>query len=322
MPLFHAILKDILSDSTDISECPESPHSLGTSDGDRLPEDLSPTPFSERSWTALDFAIVWASLSISVPTYMIGGGLLSSGLNWWQATITIFLGNIITLFPLLLNAHAGTKYGIPFPVFLRSSFGIYGASVMALTRGLVGVGWFSLQCWVGGSAIFQAFCAIFPQWRGNDKPGSPSILHLLFFLAFVAMHAVFIRRDIFAIKSFEKFSVPVLGCAGLVLFIYCCGRVGLSDMLDASYSITKDKKDFWVSFWPALTSVIAGWSTLALNVLDFTRFAKNQREQMVGQTVGLPTTMTAFAFLGIAVTSASVVMYGEALWNPSDLFAR
>src|SRR5271163_2771639 len=124
--------------------------------------DLAPVPPERRSWRYWDIAALWISMSACIPTYMLASSLIGGGMNWWQAVLTIFLGNVIVLIPMILNAHAGTKYGIPFPVYCRASFGIRGANIPALLRALVACGWFGIQCWIGGAAFYQLAAAFFP----------------------------------------------------------------------------------------------------------------------------------------------------------------
>src|SRR5688572_2409055 len=127
--------------------------------------DMAPVPRSGRRWGMKDIAVLWISMAACIPTYMLASGLIDEGMNWWQAVLTIFLGNVIVLVPMVLNAHAGTKYGIPFPVYCRASFGVLGANVPAILRALVACGWFGIQTWIGGAAIYTLMGVFFPAWR-------------------------------------------------------------------------------------------------------------------------------------------------------------
>ena len=127
--------------------------------------DLAPIEPSQRHWGLKDIAALWISMSACIPTYMLASSLIDEGMNWWQAVLTIFLGNVIVLVPMVLNAHAGTKYGIPFPVYCRASFGILGANVPALLRALVACGWFGIQSWIGGWAIYKIVAIDIPAWE-------------------------------------------------------------------------------------------------------------------------------------------------------------
>src|SRR6266705_180534 len=135
--------------------------------------DIAPTTLADRKWATKDIAALWISMSACIPTYMLASSLIAEGMNWWQAVLTIFLGNTIVLLPMLLNAHAGTKYGIPFPVYCRAAFGLRGANVPALMRALVACGWFGIQTWIGGWAIYKILTVFIPAW--NDLPKFPVI---------------------------------------------------------------------------------------------------------------------------------------------------
>ena len=128
-------------------------------------KDLAPVPVSRRNWTTYNYAALWISMAHCIPTYMLSSGLISAGMNWWQALITILLGNTIVLVPILLNSHPGTKYGIPFPVFARAAYGTYGSNLPALMRAIVACGWFGIQAWIGGEALNAFFGAIIPGWE-------------------------------------------------------------------------------------------------------------------------------------------------------------
>src|SRR3954468_15862343 len=125
-------------------------------------EDLAPVPRERRKWRIGSFAALWISMSACIPTYMLASSLIGGGMNWWQAIFTIFLGNVIVLIPMILNAHAGTRYGIPFPVFCRASFGVLGANIPAMLRALVACGWFGIQTWIGGEAIYKIASVFWP----------------------------------------------------------------------------------------------------------------------------------------------------------------
>src|SRR3954466_4933071 len=134
---------------------PTPPSDLFQPDASLYSEDLAPVPRAKRNWTTWNYAALWISMSLCIPTYMLASSLIAGGMNWWQAMITIFLGNAIVLIPMVLNGSAGARYGIPFPVFSRASFGLRGANIPALLRAIVACGWFGIQTWIGGSAIFQ-----------------------------------------------------------------------------------------------------------------------------------------------------------------------
>jgi NCS1 family nucleobase:cation symporter-1 len=278
--------------------------------------DLAPVPPERRTWTTYNYASLWVAMSVCIPTYMLASGLIAGGMNWWQAVGTIMLGNLIVLIPMILNAHAGTKYGIPFPVYVRASFGVRGANVPAVLRALVACGWFGIQCWIGGQAIYSMLQIVFPaiaqmQWG----------VWICFF-AFWALNMAVIWRGIETIKFLEGIGAPFMLGVGLLLLWWITSKAGgLGPVLSAP-SKFQSNAEFLRFFIPSLTGMVGFWATVALNIPDFTRYAKSQKSQMLGQALGLPTAMTLYSFIGVAVTSASAVLFGQPIWDPVVLLGR
>ena len=296
-----------------------------------LNADLAPTPLSERTWNRWHFASLWVGLSVCIPTYMLAASLIQAGMNWWQSLLTILLGNGIVLVPLAINAHAGTRYGIPFPVYARAAFGLRGAHLPALLRSLVACGWFGIQTWIGGLAISEILGIVWPAWRGLGGGlrlmgfGLPAYIG---FLLFWLVNVWFIWKGTESIKWLETIAAPFLIAIGLGLLWWAASAAGgLGVILRASGSLAGptpggSSQSFGVLFLPWLTAMVGYWATLSLSIPDFTRYAGSQRDQMAGQALGLLTTMPLFAFIGIAVTSATVLLYGTAIWNPVELVGR
>ena len=278
--------------------------------------DLSPTKISQRSWGTYNIAALWIGMSVCIPTYMLASGLIAGGMNWWQAMLTIGLGNIIVLIPMILNAHAGTKYGIPFPVLARASFGTKGSNVPALLRAIVACGWFGIQTWIGGQAFNSLIIIILPGWAVFSF--GPAIGFLIFW----GMNVYFIVKGIDSIKWLESFGAPFLLLVGLGLLIWAYVNADGFGPILSQPSTFKTSGEFWKFFIPSLTGMVGFWATLSLNIPDFTRFAKSQKSQMLGQALGLPPSMIIFSFIGIAVTSATVIIYGEAIWDPVVLLSK
>ena len=279
--------------------------------------DLAPTPLSARTWSTYHIAALWIGMSVAITTYTLASGLMQQGMTWWQAMLTILLANTIVLVPMTLNAHAGTKYGVAFPVLCRASFGVRGANVPAVLRALVACGWFGIQTWIGGLALHTLLGAAWPAWAGF--PGGVWIAFTMFWLVQVAI----IVRGLDGIKWLEAWSAPLLIGGGLVLLWWAASEGGgLGRILAESSRLQTNHVPFWQLFPAALTANVGYWATLSLNIPDFTRYAKSQRSQALGQALGLPATMTGFAFIGVAVTSATIVLFGEAIWDPVALIAR
>jgi NCS1 family nucleobase:cation symporter-1 len=280
-------------------------------------EDLAPTTPPQRSWTWLHFASLWVGMVVCVPSYTIAGGMIDQGLNWWQACLLVFLGNAIVLIPILLNAHAGAKYGIPFPVFARASFGVWGANVAALARAVVACGWFGIQTWLGGASLYALYVAL----TGGTVTDQVTTGHFIGFAVFWLINVYFVVRGTDSIKFLETWAAPFLIASCLALLLWGVTHTqGLSAMLAATTPRTQGS--FGRLFWPNLTAMVGFWATLAINIPDFTRYARSQRDQVIGQAVGLPATMVLLAFVGVAVTGATILVFGRAIWNPTDLIAR
>jgi len=299
---------------------------INIQDSSLYSEDLAPIPPNKRTWNTWNYAALWISMSLCIPTYMLASSLIGGGMNWWQAILTIFIGNTVVLIPMILNGHAGAKYGIPFPVFARASFGVKGANIPAMLRAIVACGWFGIQTWIGGFAIYQmmklwipSFATlpqIFPDSFGLQT--GPAICFFLFWL--LNMFVVYLGVE--SIKKLLVFKAFFLPLAALALLFWAidAGK-GLGPILEQPSKFATNAA-FWDFFFPALTGMIGFWATLSLNIPDFTRYAKSQKAQINGQAIGLPSSMTLFSFIGVVVTSATVIIYGETIWDPLVLAGK
>ena len=289
-------------------------------------EDLAPVSADKRSWSTWNYAALWISMSLCIPTYMLSSSLIEGGMNWWQAILTIFLGNTIVLLPMILNGHAGAKYGIPFPVFARASFGTRGANIPAILRAIVACGWFGIQTWIGGFAIYQmlrlwipsleTLKPIFPDSWGLQT--GPAICFILFWL--LNMYVVYLGVD--SIRKLLVFKAFFLPLAALALLLWALNAAhGLGPILETPSKFS-NSSEFFKFFFPALTGMVGFWATLSLNIPDFTRYATSQKAQVRGQIYGLPTSMTLFAFVGVVVTSATAIVFGTTIWDPVVLAGK
>ncbi len=287
-------------------------------------EDLAPVPLDRRQWNKWNIAALWVGMSVCIPTYMLASSLISGGMNWWQAVLTVFLGNLIVLIPMVLNAHAGTKYGIPFPVFARAAFGVFGANIPAILRAIVACGWFGIQTWIGGWAIYKLALAFAPGLDNAPQLGFIGInaVQLVCFLLFWALNLWIFWRGMESIRRVEDWGAPLLLIIGLALLVWAWFKAGGFGPMLSQPSKFETNADFWKFFAPGLTGMVGFWATLSLNIPDFTRFARSQHDQLLGQALGLNTTMPFYAFIGVAVTSATVVIFGETIWDPIELMSR
>jgi NCS1 family nucleobase:cation symporter-1 len=288
-------------------------------------EDLAPIPQEKRTWGTFNYAALWISMSLCIPTYMLASSLIEGGMNWWESILTIFIGNTVVLIPMILNGHAGAKYGIPFPVFARASFGTKGANIPAVLRAIVACGWFGIQTWIGGFALYQMFRLWIPALETLPQifPVSfqlqtgPALMFFLFWL--LNMYVVYLGVE--SIKKLLVFKAFFLPLAALALLFWAIkAGHGLGPILNQPSKL--EGANFWHYFFPALTGMVGYWATLSLNIPDFTRYAKSQRAQAVGQLIGLPPSMTLFSFIGVVVTSATFIIYGKTIWDPVALAGK
>lgn len=289
-------------------------------------KDLAPVPASKRTWGTWNYAALWISMSLCIPTYMLASSLIEGGMNWWQAIGTIFIGNTVVLIPMILNGHAGAKYGIPFPVFARASFGTIGANIPAILRAIVACGWFGIQTWIGGFALFQMFHlwvpsletlpAVFPVSWGLQT--GPAICFFLFWL----LNMLVVYLGVESIKKLLVFKAFFLPFAALALLYWAIhAGNGLGPILQQPSKFATSG-DFFHFFFPALTGMVGFWATLSLNIPDFTRYARSQQAQITGQAIALPASMTLFSFIGVVVTSATTIIYGTTIWDPLVLAGK
>jgi NCS1 family nucleobase:cation symporter-1 len=278
--------------------------------------DLAPTTPAHRTWTTYNYIALWFSMSMEVTTYMLASSLIAGGMNWWEAVLTILLGNLIVLIPMLLNAHAGAKYGIPFPVFVRASFGTRGANIPAVLRAVVACGWFGIQSWIGGQSIAAMVGVLSPALAGSQQ-----VLWICF-VGFWLLNMVVVWRGVESIRFLQSFSAPFLLVMSLALLAYMTHKAGGFGPMLAAPSKFTSTGGFLHFFFPMLTAMVGYWATLSLNIPDFTRYARSQDSQIFGQAFGLPVAMTLYSFIGIACTSASTVVFGEPIWSPITLLGR
>ena len=298
------------------------------SDSSLINEDLRPTTDAQRTWRWYHFAALWVGMVMCIPAYTLAASLIEGGMSAWQAVFTVFLANAIVLIPMLLIGHAGTKFGIPYAVLARSSFGTRGARLPALMRAIVACGWYGIQTWFGGSMIYTLLgVMVGHNMESGVIPGlGINLAQLVCFLVFWAIQFWYIVHGMDSIRKLETYTAPLKIVICFVLLGWVYNKAGgFGPILDQPSQFVEGGKkagQFWSTFWPSLTAMVGFWATLALNIPDFTRFSKSQRDQVLGQSIGLPVPMGLLAMLAVIVTSATVVIYGKAIWDPVDLSSR
>jgi NCS1 family nucleobase:cation symporter-1 len=275
--------------------------------------DLAPTTLEQRNWGFYNYTALWFSMCMEITTYQLASSLIAKGMDWKQALGTVLLGNLIVLIPMLLNAHAGAKYGIPFPVFIRAPFGVRGANIAALLRAVVACGWFGIQSWIGGTAIHAMLLVIWPAAASNQ-----AILWACF-LGFWLLNMAVVWRGVDSIRRLQAFGAPFMFAMAAALLIWVRIKAGSWGGMLSTPSSFHSTREFLAVFFPSLTAMVGYWATLALNIPDFTRYSKSQSAQSWGQAFGLPVAMVLYTFVGISVTSASAVLFGKPIWNPIEL---
>jgi NCS1 family nucleobase:cation symporter-1 len=275
-------------------------------------DDLRPCTLSEHSWAGSKCAFLWIGMCLCVPTYSLASGMIALGMNWFEAVAAIFTGSVAVLIPILLVSHAGTKFGIPYPVFARLWFGTRGAHLPSIARAIIAAGWFGINSWFGGGALDAIIGHLAPGWV--TLPAHVAIAFGVFWLANVLVA----MRGPQAIRRLAEVAAPTVAIGVIALLIWAATSAGGFGPMLATPA-TLHGAGFWAAFFGAVIGVISFWATLALNIPDFTRYARTQRGQLLGQTFSMPFTMAIFAFVGIAVTSATVILFGKPLWNPIDL---
>ena len=278
-------------------------------------DDLRPCTLEEHSWPASKFAALWIGMCLCLPTYSLASGMIALGMNWWESVLTIFTGSAIVLVAILLVSHAGARYGIPYPVFARLWFGTRGAHIPALARAIIAAGWFGINSWFGGQALDAILVHLLPFWQGFGAHLGAS------FALFWALNVAIAMRGPQAIGRLAQIAAPTLAAGAIALLVWAAKSAGgFGPMLSTPATI--HGAAFWSAFFPSVVGVIAFWATLALNIPDYTRYARSQKGQALGQAVSMPLTMALFSFCGIAVTSATVLLFHRALWNPVELIVQ
>lgn len=277
--------------------------------------DLLPTSKEERTWKWRDYTALWIGMVVCVPTYTMASAMLDQGFSWKMAIWIVFAANCIVLVPMILVGRVGPIYGVPFPVFARASFGVKGANFPAILRALVACGWFSINCYFGALAL-HGFLNLLGMNLAGPGPGETiSTSQFMCFLVFWLIHIWFIWRGLESIRKLEVIAAPLMIIASILLVWVLFTKLSIKDIFDLPVKVVEGGPRTWA----ALTGVIGFWATLSLNIPDFTRFARSQKDQVIGQAIGLPIPMALFSMVGVIGFSASALLYGKAELFPDGL---
>ena len=297
-------------------------------------EDLSPTTVAERKWTTYNITMLWVGMSICIPSLSLASGLIGMGVSPWLSVINVALGNLIILIPIQLNSQIGTKYGIPFPLFARLTFGTVGAHLPALLRAITACGWTSVQAWVGGGAvgaIIGVFVKVFadpewtmglPSWGGIQTVQAGQFIGYIIFILFVGWVAY---NGMERIKFIQNLGGPILIAIMIALMIWSATivpeGVGFWEVMNqkSDPELIQSNGGFTFVYLSGLMGNVAFWATMALNIPDFSRYARSQKDQFLGQLYGMPLPMAFCAFVGAYYAQATKMAFGEAMFDPTGV---
>ena len=286
--------------------------------------DLIPIPLKNRTWTWWSFAALWMGIIHNVFTFAWIGGFMSvMGMSVWQALSVVTVGNIITTIFIGLNGRVGSRHGIPFVVWSRSAFGVFGANIPAVTRGVVAIGWFSVQSYLGSTAINVLFEVTIPSWKelgSTSVLGAPANL-MSAMITYWAINILVVKKGMDAVRRFESWAGPMVFIVLAFLLVWVIkGAGGLGSVL---YTLSKFKsisEFILVGFIPMIAlHISANWATMVLNISDITRFARSNKGQFWGTMIGMPLATLVFNSMSAVIVSCGAVMFGKTLWNPADI---
>ncbi|MFT8390414.1 MAG: NCS1 family nucleobase:cation symporter-1 [Sporolactobacillus sp.] len=285
--------------------------------------DLAPVNAKQKSWTWINFTTIWMGMVHNIVAWETAGSLIGLGMSVWQAVFTVIVANAVLITGMWLNSVAGVKYGVPFPVIIRAAFGHKAANIPVVLRAFVAIFWFAVQAYAGSAALNAILGALFPGWNHLAQINvigmglNTAISVVLFWL----LHIFIIMKGMHRIKLFELWAGPLVIVLGLILVIWSLiAAHGFGPFFTNPGKLTNAQ--FWTIFPVSVTGLVGVWATLVLNIPDFTRFSKTQKDQAIGQLIGLPGTAVLFALMSIITTSGTVIVFGHPIWNLVDLLQK
>ncbi|WP_342514415.1 NCS1 family nucleobase:cation symporter [Sporosarcina sp. FSL K6-1522] len=290
-----------------------------------LSKDLMPTSPKERKWKIGNYFSLWMGNVHNVPAYVTIGGFFALGLSVGQVFWSIVIASIILAGVMVLSGHAGAKYGIPFSMLLRTSYGTKGAMLPGIIRGCIAaVMWFGFQTYAGSLAftiligkLWPAYLHLGGDWNlfGLSLPG------LISFIAFWLFNILFVFGGMKILGKFIKLLSPLVYVVfgGMAIWaIQLAG--GITPILEHTSKGVEGNTT--LVFIASISAILATWAAPIVSASDFTREARSQKDQSIGQIAGLITTYLLFAVAAIAVIVGSEIAFGTPIWNVLDVVDR
>jgi NCS1 family nucleobase:cation symporter-1 len=309
--------------STATAEPPDlAARSLGDVDPALSNGDLAPTPPSQRTWSAWHYAALWMGMVHSAFGFAVLGGMIAGGMSAWQALFVVLIANLVQLGFMVLTGRVGARYGIPYAVWARTTFGTFGANVPAVTRGIVAIGWFGVQSYLGATAINALLVTVFESWRNFDHViGGVAANLWVAMILYWAVNFVVIRHGMETVRRFESWAGPAVFVVMVPALIWAVGQMdGLGPVFTESSRYESTGSFLLHGFLPGVALFVsASWATMVLNLPDLTRFARSNRAQVRGTVIGLPLATVVFYLMAAIIVSGTQAATGKLIWNPADV---
>ncbi|MGN7381617.1 NCS1 family nucleobase:cation symporter-1 [Paenibacillus sp. SAFN-117] len=286
-------------------------------------EDLAPTPPSKRNWNWWSYSAVWMGIVHNIVAWEVAANLVKIGFSFWQSFAVVAIAYGVAFIAILLNSVPGAKFGLPFPVLIRSAFGYKGAQVPVFLRALLAIFWFGVHMYIGSKAVGAVLSVAFPGWKslGDYQIVGMDLNNFIAFVICWLLHAYVINHGMERVRKFELWAGPLIMILAVGLVIWAVDAAhGIKPLVSAPATISGG--EFWGTFFLSISALLGTVATLVLNISDLTRFSRSQKDHIIGQGIGLPLMFLIFSLMSILVASGTVIAYGEAITNPIDLLLK
>lgn len=283
--------------------------------------DLAPSKREGRTWSAYSIFTLWANDVHSLGNYTFAIGLFALGLGGWQVLTALGVGAVLLFVLLTLAGFMGEKAGVPFPVMSRISFGVYGAQIPALIRGIVAIAWFGIQTYLASIVLRVLVIALFPGLAPLDE-GAFLGLSALGWITFVALwiiQVVIVSYGMEMIRKYEAFAGPIILVTFVAIAVWMLWKADFAIAWSTPESLTG---------WPMWSKILGGgmlwvsiYATFLLNFCDFTRGAKSKRSILLGNLWGIPINMLLFGSIVVIMAGAQFKIDGTIITSPADIVA-